>query len=176
MAAMVGMVGSPGAIAPKSAERPSARSSSAAIARTGIFPGRGHFYLQTVISHRAIRAVLFVPSTTPSEDEIMEESNDEIMEEPSIAEQIATVVSKRGTATFKGVVKTITFRVPVPYLAEVDAMAAEAGNSRNSMLFLLVKAGLEAVKEALPEEVKKAVSERVFAFDQAHQQPDSGEI
>jgi hypothetical protein len=82
------------------------------------------------------------------------------VDDVSTAEAVAAVISKTGTSGWAGLVKTITYRIPLADLSRVDAMAAEAGKSRNAMLNLLLSAGLDAVQKELPRKVAKAVGQR----------------
>lgn len=74
-------------------------------------------------------------------------------EAPSYAEHLAGIVS--GTATTKTVsaMKVVSYRVPVYFLAAVDAMAKKSKKSRNSMLNLLLQVGIDEVRKHLSDEV-----------------------
>lgn len=79
---------------------------------------------------------------------------------PSKADEVASVISKVGSMTTSSVVKTISYRISVSDLARIDAMASEAGKSRNAMLNLVLDVGLEAVQRKLPPKVAKSVGKR----------------
>ena len=80
--------------------------------------------------------------------------------EINLAEHVAGVIANTGTNSVKATARAISYRVPVSDLAEIDAMAAEAGKSRNAMINMLVHVGLYAVRRELPAKVAKSVRKR----------------
>jgi hypothetical protein len=80
--------------------------------------------------------------------------------EINLAEHVAGVIANTGTNSIKAAARAISYRIPVVDLAEVDAMAAEAGKSRNAMLNMFVSVGLDAVRRQLPSKVARSVRKR----------------
>ena len=49
------------------------------------------------------------------------------------------------------VVRPVSYRVPLRLLAEIDALASITRQSRNSTITTLIEAGVQAVREELPD-------------------------
>lgn len=80
--------------------------------------------------------------------------------EPTKSQMVASIISRTGTGITAASAKTISYRVPVYSLARVDAMAQQAGKSRNSMLNLLLDVALDEVGGQLDEQVFQEVQSR----------------
>lgn len=81
-------------------------------------------------------------------------------EQPTKTEHVASIISGTGKSRMTAAAKAISYRVPISTLARVDAMAGQAGNSRNAMLNLLLDVALEEVGHELSEEVFQALQIR----------------
>ena len=85
---------------------------------------------------------------------------------PTKTEHVASIISGTGKSSGVSSAKAISYRIPVWLLARVDAMAGQAGNSRNAMLNLLLDVGIQEVGDELPEEVFQAVQSREIGLIQ----------
>lgn len=77
--------------------------------------------------------------------------------DPTNTELLAGMIS--GTASYSqtAVVRNVSYRAPVSVLSSVDAIAAKAGKSRNLIMTLLLKAGIEQVRDKLNDEVAESL-------------------
>jgi hypothetical protein len=80
---------------------------------------------------------------------------DQLVKPPSVAEQAAAVILQTATSYTKGQLTPITGRVPVWVMGALDAMSTRSGKSRNFTMNLVLAAGLDAIQEHLPEEVRQ---------------------
>lgn len=80
--------------------------------------------------------------------------------EVSMADMTAAVIEGTGNIGMNAVVKQISYRAPISTLAKVDAMAAQAGRSRNYMLTRLLDVGVDAVSKSLSDETTEALMAR----------------
>lgn len=77
--------------------------------------------------------------------------------EPTSAEAVANTISGFGTTSLNAAAKSVAYRIPVHLLVSVDAMATQANKSRNAMLNLLVKVGVEEVRKQLSDDVAEKI-------------------
>ena len=82
------------------------------------------------------------------------------MFEPTKSQIVASIISRTGKSTTSSLAKSISYRVPVTTLARVDAMADQAGKSRNQMLNLLLDVALDQVGGDLSQAVFEEVQSR----------------
>ncbi len=80
---------------------------------------------------------------------------DQLVKPPSVAEQVASVMLHAGTISTKGQLTALTGRVPVWVMGALDAMSTRAGKSRNFTMNMVLAAGLDAIQEHLPEDVRQ---------------------
>lgn len=78
-------------------------------------------------------------------------------EDISSAEVLASVISGNGRHNSTALVRPVHYRAPVYLLSVVDAMAAQAGKSRNSMLNMLLGVGVEEVRKQLSQETAESL-------------------
>ena len=79
-------------------------------------------------------------------------------QEPTSAEVVAQTISGFGTTFLTAQAKSVAYRVPVHLLVKVDAMAAHGKKSRNAMLNLLVRVGVDEVTKQLSTDVAEQIS------------------
>jgi len=65
------------------------------------------------------------------------------------AKHLASVIRGTGKTTIKAVARPFIVRAPIYLLADIDAMAKSAGQSRNSMTIQLLKVAIEETKANL---------------------------
>ena len=82
-------------------------------------------------------------------------------EEITKAEHLASVLSGTGTTKLNADARPVLSRLPTWTLAEVDAMAAMANKSRNSMIIHLLDCGLEEVRKQLSEDKAQLLNEKI---------------
>ena len=82
-------------------------------------------------------------------------------EEITKAEHLASVLVGTGTTKLNADARPVLSRLPTWTLAEVDAMAAMANKSRNSMIIHLLDCGLEEVRKQLPEDKAQVLNEKI---------------
>jgi len=70
---------------------------------------------------------------------------DNLIDEPTTAEIIASQVIGSGRSGYTGVVVPATLRLPAHLMAHADELAHRAKISRNFMLSQLIEAGIDAV-------------------------------
>jgi len=87
--------------------------------------------------------------------------------EPTKSQQVAAVIGKTGKFSAISAAKAVSYRVPIHTLARVDAMAEQAGKSRNSMLNLLLEVALDQVGSELSEAVFQEVQSREIVLMRA---------
>ena len=75
--------------------------------------------------------------------------------DPTAAEMVAAVLSGSGQTSGRAVLVPLSTRVPSFLVARLDAMAAKSGKSRNSLVALVLEAGLESISSHLDERTKK---------------------
>ncbi len=80
---------------------------------------------------------------------------DQLVKPPTVAEQVAAIVMQTGQVMTKGQLTPITGRVPVWVMGALDAMSTRAGKSRNFTMNMVLAAGLDAIQEHLPEDVRQ---------------------
>ncbi len=80
---------------------------------------------------------------------------DQLVKPPTVAEHAAAVILQESGLMTKGQLTPITGRVPVWVMGALDAMSTRAGKSRNFTMNLVLAAGLDAIQEHLPEEVRE---------------------
>lgn len=79
--------------------------------------------------------------------------------EPTNLEVLMSLLEKTGTAGRRGIGKTVSVRIDSVALATIDALAAVAEKSRNSLMLHLIDVGLEQVYAAASDETKARVEE-----------------
>lgn len=80
------------------------------------------------------------------------------LHDPSEAEMAAAVIVGTGTSTTVGILVPFSVRLPSFQVAQLDAIAIHTGRSRNYVLNMVVRAGLSAINEYLPSEVREQLS------------------
>lgn len=78
----------------------------------------------------------------------------EMLPPPSSAEMAAAIIRREGDLTTKGQLVPFSVRVPIWVVGVLDAMALRSGKSRNFTLNLVLAAGIDAVQEHLPQDVR----------------------
>ena len=87
------------------------------------------------------------------------------MEEITKAETVAATIFGKGTSFQQHTVRSINYRVPLITLARVDAMAQQAGKSRNTMMNMLLDVGINDVYAHFnQEEIEELQSRESMAF------------
>ena len=79
----------------------------------------------------------------------------ELLPQTSMAEMAAEIIRREGDLMTKGQLLPITGRVPIWVMGVLDAMALRSGKSRNFTMNLVLAAGIDAVQEHLPEDVRQ---------------------
>lgn len=79
----------------------------------------------------------------------------DLLPQSSMAEMAAAIIRREGDMMTKGQLLPLTGRVPIWVMGVLDAMALRSGKSRNFTMNLVLAAGLEAVQEHLPDEVRQ---------------------
>jgi hypothetical protein len=79
----------------------------------------------------------------------------QMMLPPNKAELAAGIIQREADLMTKGQLLPLTGRVPIWVMGVLDAMALRSGKSRNYTMNLVLAAGLEAIQEHLPEEVRE---------------------
>ena len=79
----------------------------------------------------------------------------ELLPQTSMAEMAAAIIRREGDLMTKGQLLPITGRVPIWVMGVLDAMALRSGKSRNFTMNLVLAAGIDAVQEHLPEDVRQ---------------------
>jgi hypothetical protein len=74
------------------------------------------------------------------------------------ADVTADIIERTAKARVRAVAKQVNYRIPFYLLAKVDAMALQAGKSRNAMLNRLLQDGIEHVAGLLSPETLEAIS------------------
>lgn len=69
--------------------------------------------------------------------------------EPTKVELAAQVIRRRAKTGTRGHVQVVHSRIPVPVFCQVQAAANMAGLPYNSMLWIVLQAGMEAVEKLL---------------------------
>lgn len=80
---------------------------------------------------------------------------DQLVKPPSAAEIAASVILQTTTIYTKGQLTPLTGRIPVWVMGALDAISKRTGKSRNFTMNLVLGAGLDAIQEHLPEEVRQ---------------------
>lgn len=112
------------------------------------------------------------------------EIDDEMMEAfenmPGRFEQLATSVQSGVAIKFTGPSRPVILRLPEFVLAELDALAAMAGRSRNSMTINLLDAAMHKLRESLDKDARGkldlATLQNHFALDSNLNDRESGEL
>lgn len=87
--------------------------------------------------------------------------NEEILK----SEIVAATIFGKGVSHQQFLVRTISYRVPITTLARVDAMAQQAGKSRNTMMNMLLDVGINDVYAHFnQEEIEELQSRESLAF------------
>jgi hypothetical protein len=81
-----------------------------------------------------------------------------IENEVSNTEHVAAMLSGNATTNSVSAVKVVAYRVPMHLLGPVDAMSKKAGKSRNAMLNLLVRVGIDEVRKQLSDDAAEALT------------------
>jgi len=84
--------------------------------------------------------------------------------QPSPAEMIVAELTHRGTSEYVGAAQLVSIRLHTSNFTTLQAMAEEAGVSRSHFHNHLLAAGIEAVWEELPQDVRDRVEERRAAI------------
>lgn len=79
----------------------------------------------------------------------------ELLNEPTMGEIVAGMFEGRSTAYSSAQLAPLSGRIPVYVMAKLDAMATQAGKSRNAMLNLVIEAGLQAIEAHVSDEVRE---------------------
>ena len=80
----------------------------------------------------------------------------------SEAEHLASVIRGTGKTTIKAVARPFIVRTPIYLLADIDAMAKSAGQSRNSMAIQLLNVAIEATKANLDTATRQKIDGDAF--------------
>jgi predicted DNA-binding protein len=75
------------------------------------------------------------------------------------AEITASIIEGKGNASYIGATKVISLRLPLFLEAEIQAFAHKSGKTRNGMVAMLLKTGIEQVKQHLSDEVLEEIQE-----------------
>lgn len=99
----------------------------------------------------------------------------ELLPQTSMVEMAAHIIQREGDLMTKGQLLPLTGRVPIWVMGVLDAMALRSGKSRNYTMNLVLAAGIEAIQEHLPAEVREEL--RFISHDMSSS-PDltSGEV
>ena len=62
----------------------------------------------------------------------------QVIQEPTAAEQLAAVIAGNGTTRYTGTMRPILARIPETQLVDLDAMAKMSGKSRSAMVVHLL--------------------------------------
>lgn len=84
---------------------------------------------------------------------------EEIDAVPTELELTVGLLAKSATMQEVGAAKSLSVRMPWPIFATVKAMAEYSGLSLNRVVLQLMRAGVEAVGEALPDADGRAIAE-----------------
>lgn len=79
------------------------------------------------------------------------------------AEHLAAVIKGTGKTTIKAVARSFIIRAPIYLLADIDAMAKSAGQSRNSMTIQLLNVAIEVTKAELDLTTRQKLDGDAFA-------------
>ncbi len=90
-------------------------------------------------------------------------------EDMTPAQRMAFLAEKR-TQSEPTAFKPVSYRVPLRLLAEIDALASITRQSRNSTITTLIEAGIQAVRDELPD-----TGELDAIFDHLHDKYLEGE-
>lgn len=78
---------------------------------------------------------------------------------PTDVELATQVIRRRAKWTTGGIVQVVHSRVPIPVFCQVQAAANMAGTSYNSMLSVVVQAGMEAIRSHLTPSERSRLQE-----------------
>lgn len=78
------------------------------------------------------------------------------------AEHLAAVIRGTGKTTIKAVARPFIIRAPLYVLADIDAMAKSAGQSRNSMAIQLLNVAIEVTKGNLDTATRQKIDGDAF--------------
>ena len=91
----------------------------------------------------------------------------DLFEAPRKAEIVGDMLARTADSTFHGVARPVLLRIPEFTLADLDAMAAMAGKSRNSMACHLLAVAIEEVRGTLTEDKLLALNEQTVQMHMA---------
>lgn len=74
------------------------------------------------------------------------------------AEHVAALIEGNADTSFMGVTKVISARLPMPQVAEIEAIAEKSGKTRNAMLSMLLAVGIEEVRAGLKTKTLKEIN------------------
>lgn len=100
----------------------------------------------------------------------------QVIQEPTAAEQLAAVIAGNGTTRYIGTMRPILARIPETQLVDLDAMAKMSGKSRSAMVVHLLDVAIEEVRRvSTPAALKRIDAEALSAFQVLQQFPEGAE-
>lgn len=75
------------------------------------------------------------------------------------AHGVALLLMGRGKSEGRAALGPLSARIPIWQLAQLDAMGAKAGKSRNAMVALVLQAGIAAIRSHLDETTSEELDE-----------------
>lgn len=76
----------------------------------------------------------------------------EEIKKPTTGEMLARMIADTGNSKFTSLAKLTSVRVPLHDLSLIDAIAAKTDSSRQKVMVLLLRAGLEEVIDKMTED------------------------
>lgn len=100
----------------------------------------------------------------------------QVIQEPTAAEQLAAVIAGNGTTRYIGTMRPILARIPETQLVDLDAMAKMSGKSRSAMVVHLLDVAIEEVRRvSTPAALKRIDAEALSALQVLQQFPEGAE-